>query len=96
MRVQQIIEDLSHGSLDVRREAGRWALELGKEASDAAYALAQALADEDAGVRWVAGEALLELGQAAVPSLVRALGDCDSATRTRIARLLSRISSQGS
>jgi HEAT repeat protein len=95
MNVQRIIEDLRHSSLDVRREAGRWALELGKEAAEAAGALVKALADEDAGVRWVASEALIELGQDAVPSLVRALGESDAAIRARVVRILHRVLSEG-
>jgi HEAT repeat protein len=84
--VALLIETLSDSDPDVRACA---ALGLGAlAASEAAIPLTQLLAEESAYVGRIAGNALIQIGQPAVPALIEALSSPSLAARAGAARAL--------
>ena len=84
--VALLAETLSDPDPDVRACA---ALGLGTlAASDAAIPLTQLLADESAYVGRIAGNALIQIGQPAVPALIEALSSQSMSARAGAARAL--------
>jgi HEAT repeat protein len=88
-----LIETLSDPDPDVRTCA---ALGLGALAApQAAAPLARLLADESAYVGRIAGNALMQVGQAAIPALIEALSSPSPAARAGAARALIPLAASG-
>lgn len=91
--VSLLIEALSDPAADVRACA---ALALGTLAApEAIVPLTRLLADESAYVGRIAGNALIQIGPSAVPTLIEALGSASPAARAGAARALIPLAASG-
>ncbi len=88
MRIQRHIQAMDVPDADDRRRAVRVLGELGRPAKRALRRLMRAFEDPDEGVRGAAGEAVLKMGELAIPHLLEALKNPEAAVRGRSASLL--------
>lgn len=93
-QVNKYIQDLKHGTRDVKISAAQALGGIGPAAKDAIPALIETLKDEDECVSGEAGIALGKIGATAVPALIKMLKDGDDQVRHSAAWVLgSKIGS---